>query len=50
MSTKGFMMFAYNNEQLDYTQLALVAAYAVKKHMPDYPVVVRHKSSNPSTF
>jgi hypothetical protein len=40
MSTQGFMMFAYNNEQLDYTQLALVAAYAVKKHMPDYPVVL----------
>jgi hypothetical protein len=40
MSTCGFMMFAYNNEQLDYTQLALVAAYAVKKHMPEYPVVL----------
>ena len=40
MTTKGFMMFAYNNEQLDYTQLALVAAYAVKKYMPDYPVVL----------
>lgn len=34
------MMFAYNNEQLDYTQLAIVAAYAVKKYMPDYPVVL----------
>jgi hypothetical protein len=40
MSTRGFMMFAYNNEQLDYTQLALMAAYAVKKHMPGYPVVL----------
>jgi hypothetical protein len=40
MSTKGFMMFAYNNEQLDYTQLAIVAAYAVKKFMPEYPVVL----------
>lgn len=40
MTTKGFMMFAYNNEQLDYTQLALVAAYACKKYMPDIPVVL----------
>jgi len=34
------MMFAYNNEQLDYTQLGIVAAYAIKKHMPSYPVVL----------
>lgn len=40
MSTRGFMMFAYNNEQLDYTQLALVAAYAAKRYMPDIPVVL----------
>jgi hypothetical protein len=40
MKKQGFMMFAYNNEQLDYTQLALVAAYAIKKYMPRYPVVL----------
>jgi len=40
MSTKGFMMFAYNNDQLDYTQLGIVAAYAVKKYMPTYPIVL----------
>lgn len=40
MSSRGFMMFAYNNEQLDYTQLAIVAAYAVKKYMPGMPVVL----------
>jgi hypothetical protein len=40
MGSRGFMMFAYNNEQLDYTQLALVAAYAIKKYMPEYPVVL----------
>lgn len=34
------MMFAYNNEQLDYTQLAIMSAYAVKKHMPGMPVVL----------
>lgn len=38
--SQGFMMFAYNNEQLDYTQLALMAAAAVKKHMPGMPVVL----------
>lgn len=38
--SQGFMMFAYNNEQLDYTRLALMAAAAVKKHMPDIPVVL----------
>lgn len=40
MGRSGFMMFAYNNEQLDYTRLALMAAAAVKKHMPDQPVVL----------
>lgn len=40
MSTQGFMMFAYNNEQLDYTGLALLAALAIKKQMPNYPVVL----------
>lgn len=38
--SQGFMMFAYNNEQLDYTRLALMASAAVKKHMPDIPVVL----------
>jgi len=33
-------MFAYNNEQLDYTQLAIMSAYAVKKHMPSMPVLL----------
>jgi hypothetical protein len=37
---KGFMMFAYNNEQIDYTRLALIAALAIKKYMPEYPVVL----------
>ena len=38
--TKGFMMFAYNNEQIDYTKLAIVATSALKKYMPDIPVVL----------
>ena len=38
--TKGFMMFAYNNEQIDYMRLATVASSALKKYMPDIPVVL----------
>lgn len=29
----GVLMFAYNNEQIDYIRLALLAAMSVKKHM-----------------
>lgn len=29
----GVLMFAYNNEQLDYIKLALLSALSVKKHM-----------------
>lgn len=40
MSSRGFMMFAYNNEQIDYVQLAMMSAAAIKKYMPDVPVVL----------
>ena len=29
----GIVFFAYNNEQIDYIKLAVLAASAVKKHM-----------------
>ena len=29
----GIVFFAYNNEQIDYIRLAILAASAVKKHM-----------------
>jgi hypothetical protein len=38
--SRGIMMFAYNNEQLDYTRLAVIAAYASKRYMPDIPVAL----------
>lgn len=36
----GVVMFCYNNEQLDYTKFAIIAARHVKRNMPGIPVAL----------
>jgi len=36
----GVLMFAYNNEQIDYVRLALLAALSTKKHMKNNQVAL----------
>jgi hypothetical protein len=36
----GILMFAYNNEQIDYIRLALLAALSAKKHMANNQVAL----------
>jgi len=36
--TSGIAFFAYNTEQIDYVQLAIIAGRYAKRHMPDQPV------------
>jgi len=36
--TKGIVFFAYNTEQINYINLAVIAARYVRRHMPDLPV------------
>jgi len=42
----GVTFFAYNNEQIDYIKLAVLAASAVKKHMKNNQTcLITNKSS-----
>ena len=38
--TKGFLMFAHNNEEIDYLKLAVVNAYLIKKNCDIHDITV----------
>ena len=40
--TKGICMFAYNNQELDYTRFAAIASKYAKHHMNNIPVSYTH--------
>lgn len=44
--TKGFLIFAHNNEEIDYLKLAAVNARLIKQNcsVPDVTVVTNHHS------
>jgi hypothetical protein len=38
--TKGFLMFAHNNEEIDYLKLATINAYLIKQNCDVHDITV----------